>query len=82
MTKYLERVQLQPSRAPVLFSAGLAWIDSSGKVRASTSGGTSLNVSDRDYFKEAVATGQEALQAASGTGQKELTSQIQNRIHF
>ena len=33
-------------------------------------------------FKEAVATGQEALQSASNTGQKELTAQIQNRLQF
>ena len=33
-------------------------------------------------FKEAIATEQAALQLASQTGQKEMTSQIQNRLHF
>jgi len=33
-------------------------------------------------FKEAIATGQEALQIASRTGQKELTSDIHHRVHL
>ncbi len=33
-------------------------------------------------FQQAVATSQQALQMASGTGQKELTSQIQDRLQF
>jgi hypothetical protein len=56
MSVYFRR--LESAKAP-LFNGGMGWIDRSGSVRVSTNSAATaapLNVSDRTYFKRALAT--------------------------
>ena len=58
MAKYFKR--MQPSNEQLrLFNAGIGWIDAQGNSRVSSTRphGSDVNVSDRDYFKQVMATG-------------------------
>jgi serine phosphatase RsbU (regulator of sigma subunit) len=58
MLAYFRR--LEPANAK-LFNGGIAWIDRNGLVRVSSNGlsaGPPPDVSDRDYFRTAIRTGQ------------------------
>ena len=57
MQRYFKRLQQSDGRA---FSAGLGWVDSTGIERVSSASGVvarKLDVSDRSYFRQVMATG-------------------------
>ena len=46
-----------------IFTGGIAWVDRAGRVAASSSAGPAVNVSDRLYFKDVLATGRPYVSA-------------------
>ena len=60
MSAYLKRVA---ASGGTIFTGGIGWVDRSGHVLASSSGGPAVDVSDRVYFKRVTATGKPYISA-------------------
>jgi serine phosphatase RsbU (regulator of sigma subunit)/anti-sigma regulatory factor (Ser/Thr protein kinase) len=73
MAAYFKR--MQPSQEKLrLFNGGLGWIDRQGnsRVSAANPNGSGVNVAERDYFKQVMATGKPYV--SNG-----ITSKVNNR---
>ena len=60
ISAYLKRVA---ASGGTIFTGGIGWVDRSGHVLASSSGGPAVDVSDRVYFKRVTATGKPYISA-------------------
>ena len=60
MSAYFKRVA---ASGGTIFTGGIGWVDRSGDVVASSSGGAAVDVADRVYFKRVTATGKPYISA-------------------